>query len=548
MKAYQKTAESVRRLQELKTDLKDRQIWCLWKAIQRDNGKIGKVPHHPNGKPYRINTDTPHNFKDAMQALQHPNNTFDGLGIILGDGLCGIDIDGTTDHPLADLFFPLYTEYSPSKTGLHILFDAPDWTPPYNRKNDFEIYSDKRFFTFTGDKLPSRLNGINNIHNLSDEFKQHFHDYLEAQVAQTQQPSTPLAAQTPLTPQTILIRATKDQRFQALYNGQANFTDRNEADWHLCLKLCFYTAGNADLIDAVFRQSALMRDKWDSKRGKETYGQRTITKAIAAWDGNSYKDHQKEASAQPKPTPKTQPIHAETPPDQNTTTQNTGGLTTKTKEGQPAQSELAAYLVMQNPNLSFDPTQEEWMHYNGTYWEQRNKAQTIQDIDQQIDTALTGIGYSASYLQGVIKLLAVRLGNSQWNTEKHLIPFQNGVLNTQTRQLTPHDPKQHITWAIPYDYNPHAQCPNIQQWLLESVDEWEDRQQLLRAYIAAVLHGRSDLQRYLELIGPGGTGKGTFIRLCESLIGHHNAHSTSFESLENDKFETANLYNKRLIT
>jgi len=34
--------------------------------------------------------------------------------------------------------------------------------------------------------------------------------------------------------------------------------------------------------DAAFRKSALMRDKWDSKRGASTYGAQTIDKAIEA--------------------------------------------------------------------------------------------------------------------------------------------------------------------------------------------------------------------------------------------------------------------------
>ena len=68
----------------------------------------------------------------------------------------------------------------------------------------------------------------------------------------------------------------------------------------------------------------------------------------------------------------------------------------------------------------------------------------------------------------------------------------------------------------------------------------------LRAWMAAVLHGRNDLQKFLHLKGGGGTGKGTFMRLLTALIGEINTANTSLDQLEKNRFETATLYNKRL--
>jgi hypothetical protein len=47
------------------------------------------------------------------------------------------------------------------------------------------------------------------------------------------------------------------------------------------MTLAFWTAGDLDRMDRLFRQSGLMRDKWDEKHGKETYGQTTLGKAVA---------------------------------------------------------------------------------------------------------------------------------------------------------------------------------------------------------------------------------------------------------------------------
>ncbi len=66
------------------------------------------------------------------------------------------------------------------------------------------------------------------------------------------------------------------------------------------------------------------------------------------------------------------------------------------------------------------------------------------------------------------------------------------------------------------------------------------------AACGAVLHGRADLQQAFYLFGSGANGKGSFLRLLEMLVGDENTHSTSLATICENKFETANLYGKRL--
>jgi hypothetical protein len=62
----------------------------------------------------------------------------------------------------------------------------------------------------------------------------------------------------------------------------------------------------------------------------------------------------------------------------------------------------------------------------------------------------------------------------------------------------------------------------------------------------AILTGRTDIHRLLELVGPGGSGKSTYSRLAQALIGTENTHTTTLVKLEGSRFETACLWNKRL--
>ena len=64
-------------------------------------------------------------------------------------------------------------------------------------------------------------------------------------------------------------------------NIDAYSGDDSSADLALCNYLAYWTNCNEEQIDRLFRGSALYREKWDSKRGNLTYGQMTISKAIA---------------------------------------------------------------------------------------------------------------------------------------------------------------------------------------------------------------------------------------------------------------------------
>jgi hypothetical protein len=90
-------------------------------------------------------------------------------------------------------------------------------------------------------------------------------------------------------------------------------------------------------------------------------------------------------------------------------------------------------------------------------------------------------------------------------------------------------------------------CPTIEAWLLEAQNQDAKRVQVLIAYLRAIVTGATDLQKFLEVIGPGGTGKGTYLRLATALVGWENAHATTLELLEVNRFETASLEGKRLV-
>jgi len=78
-----------------------------------------------------------------------------------------------------------------------------------------------------------------------------------------------------------LQKAKNSHIFNKLYSGDwIGYNSQSEADLALCNLIAFYTQDEA-VIDTIFRQSGLMRDKWD----REDYNKKTIQKAIEGQTG-----------------------------------------------------------------------------------------------------------------------------------------------------------------------------------------------------------------------------------------------------------------------
>ena len=66
-----------------------------------------------------------------------------------------------------------------------------------------------------------------------------------------------------------------------LFSGNTSgYASHSEAALALVSHLAYWTNGDTSRIDSLFRQSGLMRDKWNEKHGAQTYGTMTIAKVL----------------------------------------------------------------------------------------------------------------------------------------------------------------------------------------------------------------------------------------------------------------------------
>jgi putative DNA primase/helicase len=263
--------------------------WVVYTTKPKASGKFDKVPHNPNtGR--RASTTDPKTWGTFTQAVDRYNaGSFAGIGFVFtkDDPYFGLDLDDVIDENgiiSADALAILdqlgtYTEITPSGRGVHAIGEG-ELPTGGRRRGNVETYDDERFFTVTGAVLNGRAEIRNCNGALTALHRQIFGDAKPKETTLRVQPTLSLEDTE------VLKRARKVAQFCALYdNGDLSATkdgdgSQSSADLALCNHLRFWTGGDLHQMDRLFRQSALMRPKWDERRGELTYGEKTLTLAL----------------------------------------------------------------------------------------------------------------------------------------------------------------------------------------------------------------------------------------------------------------------------
>lgn len=219
----------------------------------------------------------------------------------------------------------------------------------------------------------------------------------------------------------------------------------------------------------------------------------------------------------------------------------------------PAPAAIALELANRyRQQLAFDGYASRFLQYEAKspgVWSEMRDVAVRAIIQAELDSRPNIRGkYGISYVRSIFELMqGYRLADN-WNDLKDLLPFRNGVLNLGTGEFSPHAPNHHLTWTLPRDYDPQAENWNrISEWMDEALEGNATLKFILLCWLNACMRGRSDLQRCLHLIGGGGSGKGTFTRLCIALVGDQNVYSSTLKDWCENRFETSNACGKRLI-
>ena len=129
---------------------------------------------------------------------------------------------------------------------------------------------------------------------------------------------------------------------------------------------------------------------------------------------------------------------------------------------------------------------------------------------------------------------------------QHWINFKNGFYDPIAQKMIPHDPKYRAINQIPHEYDPEAQLTGeeVERWLGLIVPKPDDREMFLQ-YNGYSLTRDTRFQKMLILLGLGGSGKSTAIRVLELMIGSENISNISLKELS-QRFASYGLLGKLL--
>ncbi|WP_052956735.1 phage/plasmid primase, P4 family [Mycolicibacter heraklionensis] len=128
-----------------------------------------------------------------------------------------------------------------------------------------------------------------------------------------------------------------------------------------------------------------------------------------------------------------------------------------------------------------------------------------------------------------------------------VLPFINGLLRIDDRVLMPHTPDYFNTECIDCDYEPDVKLVAGQKFLNDLTGNDPEAIETLMEFVGTRLVGDDRFQKMLVIVGPSGSGKGTFDRLLSRMLGRKHA-GVRMDDYKNNGFPIEPLLGKTLVT
>ena len=553
--------------------------WVAWRREER-GGKTTKAPidAKSNGKLTYAKSNDPTTWATLDAAIDACGRHLElaGVGFCFApnDGLTGIDLDHVIDPDTGELqaeaveildrFTGTYCEVSPSGTGLRLFaFGKPARSGKNTGKVKWcEVYShpSNRYLTVTGNHWPGSATEVTEQQDALDWLHQRFMESTGLEPVESS--SSRAAGALSLDDAAVLDKARKAKNggdFARLWAGDTSGHggDDSAADLALCNLLAFWTGGDADRVDRLFRQSGLMRKKWDTKRGEATYGASTVAKAIAGC-GEFYGDRVRSESSTR--------YQAEA----------VGGLAAPVEDGNffSDYGNIVKLIEHLQDRIAYTPGLD-WLLYNPDtgIWEPEPGSERIkrivmeslrdswgtvfdaaqQDVDglkkqlkqmdaedpqaamiaKQVKQATARRDKVFAWLRQCETAYRIRstlelaegyfwTAPNEWDANPHILVCANGVLDLKSGALLPHAPGYRATKTTGTDYRPNATHP---AWdaAVELLKSEGDRYAFIQQFCGSGLHGANPNERVVIFQGDGGTGKGTLLTAIHNALGDYVA-------------------------
>lgn len=537
--------------QNIPQELRNLKQWGLfelkWVEARKKNTKIPINPYDGSaGKSNDPNTWS--DFDTAMRAL-HDVERADGLAFYFANGYVGLDIDhidsnledwraGDNDpnnlvNKFQDLTDNTYMEVSQSGTGIHAIFKGKI-PGKRRRKGNYEMYQTGRFFALTGNNIiPDPT-----IKSMSDDEMKTLYEFLfgKDNIVQLHSESDNITP-VDLSVVEIIKRAENSAktgtRFTMFMKGgwEQFYSSHSEADMAFANDLAFWTGRDFHKMDTIFRNSSLMREKFDEKHGAVTYGTSLLNKAINETQ-NIYNPESDSQDSESSYTfsfneDKTKKIIPRSWDDQG--------------RGLRMKDQFATVL-------KFNAVDKKWFFFNGSYWQEDIGNQKVElaaervansikkekpelsfstktDEDKAMNEWYRFQKDSRSHMAKIHmidefkKYVIVKHG--EFDKEDMLLNTESGYVDLSNGELHNHDIDKKFSHQTLAEYSDNVDAPLWEKFLNQIFNSDEELIHYVQKAIGYSFTGSVDEQCLFILNGRGRNGKSVFSNVVSDVAGNY---------------------------
>lgn len=504
-------------------EIKPLKQWCCYKLIPDDSrpGKFKKIPINAvtGGQAQSNNPETWCNYETAFKN----SNKYNGLGFFFANGYFGVDIDGVEEdieaykngeeeNIIYEFIHTLnsYSEYSVSGKGIHIICKGK-LPASGRRKANVEMYSEGRFFIMTGNIAAEYID----IVDCTESIKALHSKYIATK------PQVNKIIPINLSDNEIIKLASNSKQgsaFKLLWSGnwEGLYNSQSEADIAFCNMLAFWCQRDAQVMDSLFRQSGLYREKWDRKQAGSTYGAITISKAISDCR-NTY-----------EPKPQYSVFVDEPKKARKVYSLDDTGNAERFRDS-------FGHVVR------YSYTNKGWMYYNGKKWTEDTTGEVKNMVDIVIEKMK--LDFTECKSEDEEKAFTKHLKATRSNKGKtamiretehltsitpdkmdnhnYLLNVSNGIVNLKKGELTKHDPEKFITKYSHVEYSDKVDCPLWESFLVEIFNNDKELIRYIQKAVGYSLTGSTSEQCAFFCYGTGRNGKSTFLEIITEICGDY---------------------------
>lgn len=526
-------------------ELKAQRIWVCWHYVM-DKGQRKKKPVSAHGT--AVGTDEKYRhawvtYDEAVTAAKEKG--FDGVGFIVPEGYFFFDIDHRSleDALSKTMFerFDTYAEYSVSGEGVHFYGKCDREKIPFyidskgrrkldkayytkHPKTQIELYvgsMTNRFAVFTGNVINDKPLSDCTAAVLTTLDK-------DMRRAEKKKYSAKRDGDKNIYNIISKLREQKNgEKFSALFDSGdiTGYGSPSEADAALCALIAFRTGTDVETLDAIFRQSALYREKWEREDCREA----AIAAGINACHGVFHRSKME---------------HPEFIRFNEMTGQPYVVVPLLAKH---VREHLDYILVRDNGKQGM----LKYVYERGAYriYADDMMKGIIKGFIAEYDEELVRI----KQINETFQLIATDLDyvpQENLNAREDVINFQNGLLYVTATETTlyPRSPKVLSTIQIPCNWTgKETPTPMFDSYMHTLTNGDTAIRQLLLEFMGACISNVKGwrMKKALFLVGEGDTGKSQLKSLVKRLLGIGNYIGIDLTEIE-ARFGTGAIYGTRL--